>query len=120
MNTNEKLIVLRGYLDENIPKGGSEKDTRFTDIELTRLINTHESLYSAASMGWTLKASMIGRELGTIDEYSVGNERYKMTNLTTALNAALSMARQYKQMAEDEMNKGVSGFILKVNTPDVM
>lgn len=118
---DEKIIKkMRRHLDEVIPEGGEENDTRFSDEDLWELYNEHKNVYKAVSVGWTEKAGKISRELGNIDEYSAGNERYRVTNLTTALNAALSMARQYKQMAEEELNTGTSALILKFRTPDVI
>lgn len=115
-----KIKILRGYIDEVIPEDGSDKDTRFSNEELQRIINEQKSLFRAAYICWIIKAGMIQRELGNIDEYSAGNERYKLTNLTTALNAALNMARQYKQLADEEENAGVSGLILKFQAPEVL
>lgn len=113
-------MILRGYIDEVIPEDGNDKDTRFSNIELQRIIDEQKSLYRAAYMCWTMKAGMLQRELGDIDEYSAGNEKYKVTNLTTAINAALNMARQYKQLADDEENAGMSGIILKFQSPEVL
>lgn len=115
--TDELRQELRELLDEAIPAGGTEDDTRFTDVQLNTLLSQASNIYAAASEGWTRKAGMLARELGQIDEYSVGQERYRIMNLQTAINGALAMARQYANMA-----RSVSGgsIIVKLTGPEVL
>lgn len=118
---DENIIKkMRRYLDEVIPEGATEEDTRFSDKDLWELYEEYQNIYKAVSVGWTEKAGMIAREIGTIDEYSAGNERYKNVNLTTTINAALAMARQYDTLYKQEQEQGASGYMLKVTSPEVI
>lgn len=120
MEQVEVIKLMRQYLDEVIKEGATEKDTRFSNEELLELYDQHKNINKAVSVGWTIKAGMIARELGSIDEYSTGNERYKNINLTTAINAALAMSKQYEALYKQEQEQGLSGFILKVSSPEVI
>jgi len=95
-------------------------DVRFTDEDLEELLMDYPTFNKAVSVGWTQKAGMIQRELGMIDEYSAGNERYRHTNLTTAINAALSMAKQYDLLDGQELSTDSSSLLLKFKSPDVI
>lgn len=114
------ITQIRLHLDEMIPTGQKESDTRFTDATLQALFDANNSVYEAVSIGWTLKAGMLAREIGTIDEYSAGNERYRNINLTTAINAAHSMAKKYNEMYKQEQDQFYSGMVFKVARPEVM
>ena len=109
---------LRELIDEVIPETGYESDTRFTDERIDRLLSNTNNIYAAAADGWTRKAAMLQRELGQIEEYTVGQERYKTINLTTAINAALNMARTYRNMAADASSAG--SMMLKIKPPEVL
>ena len=104
---------MRRYLDES-------DDSKFTDDDLTEILNDYPSFNKAVSVGWTLKAGKIQKELGMIDEYSTGNESYKYTNLTTAINAALSMSKQYESLYQQEQSDTSSSIMLRFSTPDVI
>ena len=114
--TAELREELRELLDEVVPEGGTESDTRFTDAQLDRLLGKSRNIYAAAAEGWTRKAAMLQRELGKIEQYGVGSENYKIVNLTTAINAALSMAKAYREMAGSSMGS----VILKFKPPEVL
>lgn len=109
---------LRELLDEVIPEGGAESDTRFTDTQIDRLLSRANDIYAAAADGWTRKAAMLQRELGQVEEYAVGQERYKTVNLTTAINAALNMAKTYRDMAAAASSVG--SLVLKFQPPEVL
>ena len=115
-STAELREELRELLDEVIPEGGTESDTRFTDAQLDRILSKARNIYAAAAEGWTRKAAMLQRELGQIEQYSVGSENYKIVNLTTAINAALNMAKTYREMAAS----GMGSVILKFKPPEVL
>lgn len=114
--TAEAREELRELLDEVIPEGGSESDTRFTDAQLDRLLGKSRNIYAAAAEGWTRKAAMFQRELGQIKSYSVGQERYDMADLTSLLEYALKMAETYSRMAASHMGS----VILKFKPPEVL
>lgn len=117
MTPNDELrLELRELLDEVIPEGGTESDTRFTDAQLDRLLSRANNIYAAAAEGWTRKAAMLQRELGQVESYSVGQERYDMRKLKDALDYALKMAETYSRMAASSMGS----MILKIEPPEVL
>lgn len=114
--TAELREELRELLDEVIPEGGTESDTRFTDAQLDRILAKTRNIYAAAAEGWTRKAAMFQREMGQIKSYSVGQERYDMADLTSLLEYALKMAETYSRMAASRMGS----MILKFKPPEVI
>jgi len=107
---------LRELLDEVIPAGGTESDTRFTNTQLDRLLSRTSNIYAAAAEGWTRKAAMLQRELGQIEGYSVGQERYDLRKLQDMLDYALKMAETYSRMAASSMGS----VILRIQPPEVL
>ena len=107
---------MRKLLDEQIPAGGSDADTRFSDADTDELLIDATNIYEAAAAGWTLKAGMFQRELGQIESYAVGQERYDMRKLQDMVNYALKMAETYSRMAASRMGS----VILKFKPPEVI
>lgn len=103
-------------MDERIPDGGSDADTRFTDADVDELLSEAANIYGAAAAGWTIKAGMFQRELGQIESYAVGQERYDMRKLQDMVNYALKMAETYSRMATSSMGS----VILKFKPPEVL
>ena len=114
--TIELRNELRELLNEVIPDGGTESDTRFTDAQLDRILAKTRNIYAAAAEGWTRKAAMVQREIGQIKSYSVGQEKYDMADLTSLLEYALKMAETYSRMAASSMGS----VILKLKPPEVL
>jgi len=114
--TEELRTKLRKLLDERIPEGGSDVDTRFLDADIDELLIDAANIYEAAAAGWTLKAGMFQRELGQIESYSVGQERYDLRKLKDMLEYALKMAETYSRMAASSMGS----LILKFTPPEVL
>lgn len=114
--TDELVKELRELLDEVIPEGGTEGDTRFADLQLGRMLSKANNIYAAAAEGWTRKAAMYQRELGQIQSYSVGQERYDLTNVKDVLEYALMMVETFSQMAASRMGS----VILKFKPPEVL
>ena len=114
--TTELRTKLRKLLDERIPEGGSDTDTRFLDMDLDELLVEAANIYEAAATGWTMKAAMFQRELGQIESYTVGQERYDMRKLQDMVNYALKMAETYIRMAASHMGS----VILKFKPPEVL
>jgi len=114
--TAELREELRELLDEVIPEGGTESDTRFTDVQLDRLLEHSRNIYAAAAEGWTRKAAMLQRELGQVESYSVGQERYDMAKAKDMLEYVLAMAETYSRMAASSMGS----VILKFKPPEVL
>jgi hypothetical protein len=114
--TAELREELRELLDEVIPEGGTENDTRFTDAQLDRLLGKNRNIYAAAAEGWTRKAAMFQREIGQIQSYSVGQEKYEMTKAKDLLEYALAMAETYKNMAASS----IGSVVLRFKPPEVL
>lgn len=114
--TDELVKELRELLDEVIPEGGIEGDTRFADLQLGRMLSKANNIYAAAAEGWTRKAAMYQRELGQIQSYSVGQERYDLTNVKDMLEYALMMVETFSQMAARSMGST----ILRFKPPEVL
>jgi len=114
--TTELRAKLRKLLDERIPEGGSDTDTRFSDADIDELLIDATNIYEAAAAGWTLKATMFQREAGQIQSYSVGQERYEMSNPKDLMEYALKMAETYSRMAASS----IGSVILKFKPPEVL
>lgn len=114
--TEELREELRELLDEVIPEGGAESDTRFSDAQINRLLSKSKNIYAAAAEGWTRKAAMFQREVGQIQSYSVGQEKYEMAKAKDLLEYALKMAETYKHMAAS----GVVSIMFKIKPPEVL
>lgn len=109
---------LRRLLNESIPAGGTEVNTRFADHDIDMLLIESDSMNSAAAAGWREKAGLLQ---GDIESYSIGSEKYDMTSLKDLLNQALAMAKQYDTAAAEATAKASYGsFILGVNPPPVL
>lgn len=110
---------LRRMISDTIPNGGTDNDATFSDDELNEILEESSNIYQAASELWTLKAGMLQ---GDIESYSAGNERYDLTSLKDRLEFCLSMAKKYKEQAEEvaKQEPGNGSFILKFKSPDVI
>ncbi|ACV64903.1 hypothetical protein Dtox_4236 [Desulfofarcimen acetoxidans DSM 771] len=116
--TPELLTRLRKYLNETIPAGGTDTDTRFLNSELEELLTEADNVYQAASKGWIIKASLLQ---GDIESYSVGQEKYDLTSLKDQLSHAVTMASQYASLGTATAGgKVLSGAILKLSKPEVI
>lgn len=118
MTPTDKLrSKLRRLLDEKIPDGGADEDTRFLDEEIDDLLEEARSVYAAAAAGWTEKAGMYQREMADLEQTTTGQETYRLTSLRDRLAYALKMAETYTGMAGDETG---GSRILKVTKPEVL
>lgn len=110
---------LRRMIGDRIPEGGTDEDAAFSDDELDEILEESSNIYEAASVLWTLKAGMLQ---GDIESYAAGNERYDLTSLKDKLDFCLSMAKKYKEQAEEaaDSEQNYGSVILKFKTPDVM
>ncbi len=113
--TAELRERLRRLLNEVIPDGGTESDTQFLDVDLDELLIDAQSIYSAVSTGWTMKAGMLQ---GQIESYGVGQEKYELTSLKDQLYHALVMADKYAVAAK--ASGGSGSLILKFKLPEVL
>jgi hypothetical protein len=108
---------LRKLLNEVIPVGGTEADTKFLDAEIDLLLTEADSLNEAASVGWMEKAGLLQ---GDIESYSSGTEKYDLTSLKDRLSHALAMAKQYADMETAAASKDASGVMIRVCPPRVL
>ncbi|NPV30638.1 MAG: hypothetical protein HPY58_13525 [Firmicutes bacterium] len=104
---------LRKLLNEQIPAGGSDSDTNFLDAELDEILAEAANIWSAAAVGWTMKAGLLKSR---IERYSVGQESYDLTALKDELDHALTMAQKYSDMAKASMGS----VILRFAPPEVL
>ncbi len=114
--TDELRNELRALLDEVIPAGGTESDTRFSDAQLNAILERSRNIYAAASEGWMRKAAMFQKETGEIQSYSIGQESYTFTKSTEIMEYALKMADVYGKMAA----KSMGSTILRFKPPEVL
>ena len=115
--TAELRTKLRKYLNEKIPVGGTDADTRFLDSELDEMLTEVANIYQAAARGWVIKASLLQID---IESYSVGQEKYDLTSLKEQLAHALTMANQYDKFSSAaESGPVTSGVILKLTKPEI-
>lgn len=104
---------LRGLLDEQIPEGGSDADTLFTDAEIDALLRAYQDLNLAAAQGWSQKAGRVMRD--DLQEIAVGAERYKAISPVDKATHARQMAEMYAQQAP----RGGST-IVSIDPPNVL
>ncbi|MBB6673013.1 hypothetical protein [Cohnella nanjingensis] len=116
--TPESIVELRELLDEEIPDGGSEKDTAFTDARLVSLLTAASNLHAAAAEGWRRKAAKLQKRLGEMASYSVGDEKYQYTSLSSALEAALKMADTFDETAGKSSSTG--SLMMRLTPPNIL
>lgn len=98
--TAELRTRLRKLLDERIPAGGSDTDTRLLDEDLDEILTESGSVFAAAAMGWTMKAGMLQSEMGDVEKLTLGQETEQLVSLRDRLTYALGMADKYASMAK--------------------
>ncbi len=114
--TPELRARLRKLLDEQIPAGGTEADTRFGDSDLDEILTEAASIFGAAAVGWTMKAGMCQREMDSLEGYTLGDRDEKLTSLKDRQAYAFAMASQYTAMAQSTLGS----VILQVQPPEVI
>ena len=112
--TDELREELRELIDEIVPYDGVDSDTRFTDAQLNRVLTRAKNINAVAADCWARKAAMLQRELGNLQGYGVGQEKYDFIRLKDALEYAFKMAEFYKQ------ESGPGSLILGVTPPAVL
>lgn len=117
--TDDLRTELRELLDEEIPSGGSESNTRFTTAQIDRLLTQAANVNEAAAAGWLRKAGKLQNELGRLEETQAGDERQKRVNLSTAIDYCLKMANEYKGLAAASSG-GSRSRLLALDPPTVI
>jgi hypothetical protein len=93
--TDELRTKLRRLIDEVIPVGGTDADTRFTNTEIDEILTEAADIFAAASEGWTRKAARAMSERGGLEESQAGDERHKFVGLEAYRDHCLAMAKMY-------------------------
>lgn len=113
--TDELRNKLRRLLDEKIPSGGTEADTRFLDSEIDELLSEAQNINEAAANGWIEKAGMYQREMGDVEKTGTGQESYTLTSLKDRMEYALKMAKIY-----GDMSRRQGSFVMGIERPEVL
>ncbi|NPV44809.1 MAG: hypothetical protein HPY70_12680 [Firmicutes bacterium] len=95
--TDSLIMFLRTMIDEVIPEGGTDKDTRFTNDFLTQVLTEASSLEEAAAILWEIKAARAFSERGGIEETRAGDESIKYVSLAEYRDHCEKMANHYRQ-----------------------
>jgi len=116
--TAENRDRLRALVDEPVPAGGSQYDTRFTDDQLDVLLNAASSVEGAAADGWMRKGGMLLNEMDGIESERQGQETYSYASLKSQLAYTREMSHYYRSI--DQADRGVRvGRMLSVEEPEV-
>ncbi len=113
--TDELRAELRELLDEMIPAGGTERDTRFTNSQIDVLLTAASDINEAAANGWTRKAARAMSERGGLQESQAGNERLKFVTLESYRDHCLQMAEMFRGLAP-----GRGSRLMAFDAPDVL
>lgn len=93
--------LLRIYLGEVIPEGGSDTDTMFTDAEITAFLDDTADTFAAAALGWNAKAA----NLAHLVDMAEGSSR---RSFSQRWENAIKMAEYYTAQSGGS-SSGVSG-----------
>jgi hypothetical protein len=93
------ITLLRTMIDEVIPEGGTDKDTRFSDDFLMQILSEASSIEEAAAMLWEIKAARAFSERGGIEETRAGDESIKYVSLAEYRDHCERMADHYRRKA---------------------
>lgn len=113
--TDDLRAELRELLDEMIPPGGTESDTRFTNAQIDALLTAASDINEAAWAGWTRKAAKAMSERGGLQESQAGNERLKFVTLESYRDHCLQMAEMFRGLAP-----GRGSRLMAFDAPDVL
>ena len=97
--TDSLIAMLRAMVDEVIPEGKTDKDTRFTDAFLSQVLAEADSLEEAAACLWELKAARAFSERGGVEETRAGDESIKYVSLSEYRDNCERMADHYWKKA---------------------
>lgn len=112
--TPSLILMLREMIDEVIPEGGTDKETRFSDDFLTQVLTESSSLEEAAAKLWELKAAKAFSERGGIEETRAGDESIKYVSLAEYRDHCYQMADHYKRMT-----KGYGTKLFSIDLPEI-
>lgn len=104
--TDELRVQLRALLNESIPSGGADSDTRFSDDEIDAFLEVSSSINEAAWHGWVAKATRVFEEDGGVLEKRVGSEVLKLISPKDKAEFAWGMAGYYENLIPVEAGGG--------------
>lgn len=84
--------LLRIYLGETVPEGGSDIDTMFTDEEIDTFLTSTGSSEEAAALGWNAKAASLSHLVDMAEGSSRRSLRQRWEN-------AMAMAKYWSDRA---------------------
>ncbi len=113
--TAEIRARLRRLIDEIIPEGGTEADTRFTDEELDEILNAAQCIEEAAAEAWERKATRAMSERGGLEQSQAGDQTFRFVSLTEYRDHCLAMAERFRSKVPQRGSR-VFAFCL----PDVL
>ncbi|WP_444818491.1 hypothetical protein E4N82_09200 [Treponema denticola] len=111
--TEATIKRIRNLLNEEIPENGTDKDTNFSDIDLTITIQGAESENHALYLLWTQKAGIIQKTAGDIKSVHAGGESIEKYTAADYVSLYLKTAQGYKEAWEAEnKQKNASSFFI--------
>lgn len=94
--TAELRTELRELIDEIIPAGGTDANTRFTDQQIDIILTAANSVNEAAAAGWERKALRAMSERGGLQESQAGNERLKFVTIESYRDHCWQMVAYFR------------------------
>lgn len=113
--TPELREQLRRLIDEVIPQGGADTDTRFTDDELDEILTAASVIEEAAAEAWMRKAARAMSERGGLEASEVGDERLRFVSIKDYRDHCLAMAEYYRSKVP-----GRGSLIFGFEPPDIL
>lgn len=111
--TEATIKRIRTLLNEEIPEAGTDKDTNFSDIDLTITIQGAESENHALYLLWTQKTGIIQKTAGDIKSIHAGGESIEKYTAGDYVSLCLKTAQGYKEAWEAEKKqKNASSFFI--------
>ncbi len=97
--TPDLIVQLRELIAEEIPAGGTESDTRFTDARLTVRLTDGLTLEAVAADLWEVKAGKFQAEIGKVKAVGSGQESMQWYSPQEQMKYCLDMAEKYRSKA---------------------
>jgi len=113
--TAELREKLRRLVDEVIPPGGTEADTRFTDAELDEILEAARYIEDAAAEAWERKAARAMRERDGLESVSAGDQSFKFVSIADYRDHCLAMAESFRKRSPRRRSR-----VFAICPPDVL
>jgi len=105
--TQDSREILRELIDETIPLGGTDADTRFSDSQIDAMLSAATDINAAAAIGWRLKAVRAMSERGGLEGSKAGDEQHTFVSLEVYRDHCLMMAKMYSDMVRGTGSKAL-------------